>query len=149
MDNNELKEITHEFLNIIPLFHRKIIKEHCKFSDEPFNHPHFQIMGILKSNGKSSISDVAKKLGISTPNMTKLLNKLISEEMITRNHSEIDRRIIYIYLTEKGHTYLDKKYNELVYAIVNKFKNLSDDELKDLSSSIKTLNTVLSNLISK
>ena len=42
------------------------------------------IIPFLKKEGQQPISEVAKKLFISTPNMTKLLNKLIDEGMIER-----------------------------------------------------------------
>ena len=77
MDEVKLEAIVQNFISIIPLFKKKLLHDNCKFDKGNLNHSHFQILAVLKKEGQQPISEVAKKLFISTPNMTKLLNKLI------------------------------------------------------------------------
>ena len=113
MDEVKLEAIVQNFISIIPLFKKKLLHDNCKFDKGNLNHSHFQILAVLKKEGQQPISEVAKKLFISTPNMTKLLNKLIDEGMIERIPGEKDRRIININLTEKGSTYLKSSFLEI------------------------------------
>ena len=94
------------------------------------------------------ISEVAKKLFISTPNMTKLLNKLIDEDMIERIPDEKDRRVININLTEKGNIFLENKFLEFESSLKNKFSPLSQDKLNKLNDSLITLKEVLNGISS-
>lgn len=143
MSDTKLELIVQNFVTIMPLFQKKLIRRDCGFAHESLNHSHFQIMVVLKENGKLPISDVAKRLLISTPNMTKLLNKLISEEMIDRVPDTKDRRIINIDLTQKGNTYLQSKFKEVQYSLKERLSTLPDGQLDKLNSSLENLKDIL------
>lgn len=148
MDEVKLEQIVRNFITIIPLFKKKLLHDNCKFDKGNLNHSHFQILAVLKKEGQQPISEVAKKLFISTPNMTKLLNKLIDEDMIERIPDEKDRRVININLTEKGNIFLENKFLEFESSLKNKFSPLSQDKLNKLNDSLITLKEVLNGISS-
>jgi len=143
MDDTKLELIVQNFVTIMPLFQKKLIRRDCGFAHDSLNHPHFQIMAVLKKNGKLSISDVAKRLLISAPNMTKLLNKLIDEEMIERIPDKKDRRIINIDLTKKGEEYVENKFKQVQSSLKERLSTLPDGQLNKLNSSLENLRDVL------
>ena len=148
MDEVKLEAIVQNFISIIPLFKKKLLHDNCKFDKGNLNHSHFQILEVLKKEGQQPISEVAKKLFISTPNMTKLLNKLIDEGMIERIPGEKDRRIININLTEKGSTYLKSSFLEIQSSLKDKISSLPDEKLDKLNDSLITLKEVLNEISS-
>ena len=148
MDEVKLEAIVQNFISIIPLFKKKLLHDNCKFDKGNLNHSHFQILAFLKKEGQQPISEVAKKLFISTPNMTKLLNKLIDEGMIERIPGEKDRRIININLTEKGSTYLKSSFLEIQSSLKDKISSLPDEKLDKLNDSLITLKEVLNEISS-
>lgn len=148
MDEFELEIIVKNFISVIPLFKKKLLHDNCGFNKSNFNHSHFQIMAVLKNNGKLPISEVAKKLFISTPNMTKLLNKLFDEDMIERTPDEKDRRIININLTKKGDMYLEDRFLEIQTSLKDKLSILPEDKLHKLNDSLTTLKEVLNEISS-
>ena len=89
-----------------------------------------------------------KNFFISTPNMTKLLNKLIEEGMIERIPGEKDRRVINIDLTEKGNTYLENRFFEIQSSLIDKISSLPEDKLDKLNDSLLTLKEVLNEISS-
>ena len=148
MDEVKMDIIIQNFISIIPLFKKKLIHHSCGFSKTGLNHSHFQIMLSLKNKGKLPISEVAKKLFISTPNMTKLLSKLIEEDMVERIPDEKDCRIINIKLTEKGNNYLEDSFEDIKLSLKNKFSTLPNDKLDKLNESLVTLKDVLNEISS-
>ncbi|MEG1142736.1 MAG: MarR family transcriptional regulator [Clostridia bacterium] len=149
MDNIKLESIIQNFITIMPLFQKKLIRHDCGFSHEHLNHSHFQIMVVLKEQGILPISDIAKKLIISTPNMTKLLNKLIDEEFVERIPDKKDRRIINIDLTEKGHKYLNHKFKHVQSSLKERLSTLSDNQLDKLGLSLENLKEILMEISSE
>lgn len=148
MDEIKLEQIVRNFITVIPLFKKNLLHKNCKADEYNLNHSHFQILAVLKKEEKIPISEVAKKLFISTPNMTKLLNKLIDEDMIERIPGEKDRRVININLTEKGNIYLENKFLEFESSLKDKFSPLSQDKLEKLNDSLITLKEVLNGISS-
>lgn len=148
MDEIKLESIIQNFISVIPLFKKKLLHDNCKFNKGSLNHSHFQILSVLKKEGKLPISEVSKKLVISMPNMTKLLNKLIDEELIERTPGEKDRRIINISLTDKGNIFLEDIFLEIQSSLKNKLSSLPDDKLDKFNDSLLTLKEVLNEISS-
>lgn len=149
MTDEKLEAIIYNFVDIMPLFQKKLMRRpKCREHRDNLNHSHFQIMVVLKEQGKSSISDVAKKLLISTPNMTKLLNKLIDEEFVERIPDSKDRRIINIALTNKGIQHLDNAFHELMSNLKDRLSPLPDKQLDKLNNSLENLKEVLNEISS-
>lgn len=149
MNDTKLELIVQNFITIMPLFQKKLIRRNCGFAHDTFNHSQFQVMAVLKDTGKQPISEVAKKLLISTPNMTKLLNKLIDEGMIERFPDQKDRRIINIDLTEKGHTYLDAKFENVKLTLKERLSPLPEGQKDKLLISLENLREVLTEISSE
>ena len=65
----------------------------------------FNILIVIKHQGKTegiSQVEISKKLIVSAPNMTRLLDKLEKEKLIEKFSQEGDRRVKLIKITEKG-----------------------------------------------
>ena len=143
MNEDKMEIIIQKFITAMPLFQKKMIRPQCSHEKSNLTHSHIQIMVTLKEQGKSPISEVAKRLLISTPNMTKLLNKLIDEELIERLPDVKDRRIINIDLTHKGYNYLHDKFQSMKSSFKDKLSTLSSEQLEKLDFSLTTLVEVL------
>jgi DNA-binding MarR family transcriptional regulator len=83
-----------------------------------------------------------QELFIAKPQMTHLIDKLINLGMVERLPDKIDRRIINIKLIEKGKTTLEESKNLIRKNIRRKLSCLKDDELKELSVSLKKLRDI-------
>lgn len=82
--------------------------------------------------GYQTVSDLAAKLAISPPGVSKLVDQLFSMDLVTRNRSVDDRRIVKLELTTKGKELLEK--NEKIKLDVSKeyLGQLSEEELSTL-----------------
>ncbi|RDY27214.1 MarR family transcriptional regulator [Romboutsia weinsteinii] len=149
MNDAKLEIIIQNFITIMPLFQKKLMKPKCHVNPDNLNHSHMQILVVLKDYGKSSISDVAKKLFISTPNMTKLLNKLIDDGYVERLPDQKDRRIINIDLTTKGKEHLDNAFEDLVRTFKERLSSIPDNQLDKLNNSLENLKEVLTEISSE
>lgn len=99
----------------------------------------FNILMIIKHiGGEQGIqqNEISKRLLVTASNITKLLDKLEKDGMITRNDKQGDRRVKLIKISEKTSKLLDE-----VWPIYNK-------TIKEITSSInktnaKALDTIL------
>lgn len=57
---------------------------------------------LLLHEGKMTMGDIAKDLGISKGAVTQLLNSLIEKELLEKVQDDQDKRIFYISLSKKG-----------------------------------------------
>ena len=59
-------------------------------------------MNNEKSNSLVKVSEISKKLNVSTPSVTKVLNSLEKKGFVIREIDKENRRNTFVYLTEKG-----------------------------------------------
>ncbi|WP_287165311.1 MarR family transcriptional regulator, partial [Clostridium sp.] len=97
----------------------------------------------LKHNGNCSISKIAKDLLISKPNMTPIIDKLISENMVTRYTDSKDRRVIRVELTEKGSIFIKDQEKLVKTLLAEKISNLSSEDLQYLSDHIIQIKNII------
>lgn len=90
--------LVHLFNEILDLEEKAIITE--EFKDISNNDMH--IIEAIGLGEDSTMSLIARKLGITAGALTTSMNALVKKHYVVRNRSEIDRRVVYISLTEKG-----------------------------------------------
>lgn len=146
MNDIELEIITNNLFSLFPLFHKKLLHPSDCFLKKDISPSHFHILAILKEAGKMSVSEIGKKLSISKPNMTPLIDKLVEEKMVERLPNSEDRRIINIALTSKGMEYIDLLKEQLANSMKSKLTFLSTEELEELSSSLQSIKNILSKI---
>ena len=99
------------------------------------NNSKFNILMIIRYiGGENGIqqNEISKQLLVTASNITKLLDKLESDGLITRNNKSGDRRVKIIKITPEGSSLIDQiwaDYNKTANALT---PNMTDDELQAL-----------------
>ncbi len=74
-----------------------------KFAKYGLSTQQYNVLRILRGAKKSiPVSEVKSRMVEKTPNTTRLMDKLLSKELISRSRSEMDRRVVYVEITTKG-----------------------------------------------
>jgi MarR family 2-MHQ and catechol resistance regulon transcriptional repressor len=95
--------------------------------------PQFNILRILRgSKGSLSVNSVKERMVERSPNLTRIMDKLVSKDLIKRFQCNNDRRTVFIEINEKGLELLqniDFKMDK-----TNLFpQNLTNEEAEQLS----------------
>ncbi|NQX81896.1 MAG: MarR family transcriptional regulator [Flavobacteriaceae bacterium] len=94
----------------------------------------FVLLNIDRENGTLSTS-LGPKMGMEATSLSRVLRNLDDKKMIRRERSEVDKRKVYIKLTEQG-----EQKRELSKAAVLKFNNAIIEEIgvKEIEQFIET-----------
>jgi MarR family 2-MHQ and catechol resistance regulon transcriptional repressor len=144
MNEKEFEKMVDNILIYYPLFHR-IIKNtinHEKVLKYGRAEGYYQILGILIDLGQLPISEIGRKLYISKPNMTPLIDKLVEDGCVKRSRSDEDRRIVNIKITEKGKKFLFEARKVMEKNIKENLSNLDENEIKILNESLENIKKI-------
>jgi MarR family transcriptional regulator, 2-MHQ and catechol-resistance regulon repressor len=101
--------------------------------------PQFNILRILRgAKQKLSIKVVKDRMLEKSPNTTRLIDKLIDKELVIRTRCDLDRRVVYIEISDKGQVMLSKV--DEVFDDISIRENLTIQEaivLSDLLDKIR------------
>lgn len=111
------------------LLHKQHLKSHA--GDGPradASRGQGRILAFLRMKDGISTKDMSYLLGIRVSSLNELLSKLEKREYITRTPSEADKRVMLVYLTEKGKAQKDQENEKTQQEGSNVFACLSTEE---------------------
>lgn len=139
----KLESIADSFLLFFPLFYRKILRvASLKKRVNPIN-TQFQVLTIVMHAGNLRTSEIGRRLGISSPNMTPLVDRLIKKGYAERLSDSKDRRVIKIGISEKGRRFVASRRRLARNEIKKNLSTLSLEEVVVLSKAIETFRQVI------
>ncbi len=139
-----IREVSENMMRLFPLFHAKIFARERGVSGKQV--AGFRVLGALQRHGPLPISEVGKRLYISKPYMTQLVDDLIGEELVERLPDATDRRVINIQITDKGKKRLKEIGNMFKEDLEEYLSDLDEEDIRVLDDSLKNLNRILGKL---
>lgn len=146
MNNTRLDRIADKLVLIFTTLHVKMIKMVREESAENPSRSYYQVLGILMKNSPLPVSEIGNRLGISRPNMTSLIDRLIDERMVVRLPDKKDRRVINIAITDTGKRFIEENIAIVKGKIKKSLSRLDDGEIKVLLSSLENVERALSRI---
>lgn len=145
MCKKTIDALAEKLLAIGPIIIKKIVKFDLSSSGIiPVNQ--LVVLGILHEQGSLSISEISKKLTISKPQMTIIVDKLAKNGFVYRIYNNRDRRTINIDLTENGNEYCKNLSEALKENLSRKLITLSEEDLTTLLNSLEITESILKRL---
>lgn len=150
MNNTELKKL----LISIPVelcrnMNNELVKSILKELEIDFSQQHYVILRLLKERNELFITEFVEILGITKPQMTALIDKLILMGFVNRTNNKEDRRKIYVSLTPEGEEITSKINNTINNQIDNHLIKLTQKESEELEKGLLILQKLCLNCSSK
>jgi len=147
MRSDILERVTEDLLSIPPIIFRivrnKLIKTSIIDTGADITPHQFEIIRLLMEEGTLHVAEIGQRLQIAKAQMTQLIDKLVDLDIVERKSDNADRRIINISLTGQGKDLLEDHKNNVISAVSETMSFLSDEELEDLSHSLRKLRDIL------
>jgi DNA-binding MarR family transcriptional regulator len=132
-------------LMVFPLIHRRLFIP-AGISQSGISHPHHAVLNLLERDGAQSLSAAGQKLGISKPQMTAVVDKLVDLALVSRQPGPQDRRVILIAATPTGRSELRKFRQALRNNLKKRLDKLSEQDSRALAEALITIHNVSSKL---
>lgn len=88
---------------------------------------------IMNTPGPSSQIDIAKRLRIEGPTMTRMIDALSRDGLVERTQPPTDRRTKYLSVTPKGYEVLEEIFDLVDILRARLLSGLSDEQIEDLN----------------
>jgi len=126
---NERKELITEFTRSFRSLVRTVRQDFAVEFEGYIPYNEFTVLRALEDERTLRVSDVARRLNATNSYVTLTSEKLVQKGYIIRERNNVDRRTVYLTMTEEGIN-LVKKMDEIVYAYYNKtFGDISNEEM--------------------
>jgi MarR family transcriptional regulator, 2-MHQ and catechol-resistance regulon repressor len=129
-----------------PLLYKKLLNGGSHAQGRRASYLEVPILSMLIHRGPQPMSDIGRRLYISKPNMTTIVDKLISEGKACRLPDERDRRVTKIGITGMGRTYMREHWKTVKETVKSNISGLSGRDLRVLCESLDNMRIIISKI---
>jgi DNA-binding MarR family transcriptional regulator len=90
-----------------------------------------------------TMNELSRELGLAVSTLTRIIDVLVRDEIVSRNHSTQDRRKVCIELTDKGKELAENLKECAKYFWGAVLKTIPDEKKKEITDNLKVLLTAL------
>ena len=105
--------------------------------------PSWRVLMILHSMRSASVSEISNHSVVKLSTMTKIIQRMQNDGLVTSSPSEQDRRVTVVTITEKGEKVGREGFNESVKIVERVFSDFTDVEQQILLTLLTKLQGTL------
>jgi MarR family transcriptional regulator for hemolysin len=140
-----LDACAHELMDTAPQIVQAIRVEMRRGRGSDISIPQFRSLAFIQRNPDSSLSDVAEHLGLTLPSVSKLVDGLVKQKLVSRLASTTDRRRLTLALTQAGTAIMNSSRTAAQAELAAKISSLSGAELETICKAMQLLRPVFVN----
>jgi DNA-binding MarR family transcriptional regulator len=137
-----IDELTHEFLEVVPLLMRYVRAEFRSHRTPDLSVPQFRALVFVNRNPDTALSPLAEHLGLTLPSTSKMVDQLVLRDYLDRQSSRNDRRKIALQITPQGKSIIESSFQATQNKLQDLFEKLSMQEQESILASLKILRTL-------
>lgn len=139
------EQIADNLISLLPFYHKKIFRPRRGVSG--MQAAQYRTLGVLLREGTPlPMSELGKRMYISKPYMTLLVDQLIREGHARRIPDPDDRRVINITITPAGTRYLKQGASIYKETIMETLTGLDRKDLEELCRSLEKIRTIIARI---
>jgi DNA-binding MarR family transcriptional regulator len=139
---NLLDTCARELMDTAPQILQAIRMEMRRGRGSDISIPQFRTLAFIQRNPDSSLSNLAEHLGLTLPSVSKLVDGLVKQRLITRQESTTDRRCLTLLLTDAGASIVNSARTGAQANLAKKLGNLTKDEQETIHQALKLLRPI-------
>jgi len=140
-----LDTCAHELMDTAPHIIQAIRVEMRRGRGSDISIPQFRTLAFIERNPDSSLSNLAEHLGLALPSVSKLMDGLVIQKLVTRQASRADRRRLTLTLTEAGAAIVNSARAGALADLAGKLAALSSADLDTIHRAMQLLNPLFIN----
>jgi DNA-binding MarR family transcriptional regulator len=142
MDDVNIDRILENMFVIMLITHKKMLRMDLGGRPDNLTRLHLAVMGELGQNSMT-MSELANTLMMTKPQLSHLVDSLVSQGIVERRPDEKDRRVINLALTEKGRALLKEMKLKVKENTKKRLASLTTEELSQMSTALETLRNIV------
>jgi DNA-binding MarR family transcriptional regulator len=131
-----------ELLDTIPLVMRMLRAEMRKWGEQEFSVTQFRSLIFVRQNPGASLGDVASFLGVAQPTASTIVNRLVTQGLMTREPHRQERRRVALGLTVAGNDLVTAARQATGERLAAVFGACEEDELEEVRRGLSLLKSI-------
>lgn len=137
LNRERINEVLFQFLQSVYLFEKRETSQFLVTWDEVY------LLQLLARYHSMTVTELAKKMKVKTFTISRMITRLAKQNLVSRNQSSIDRRLVEISITKDGISKINDIETFNYNTILANIDILGENEVQILMNSIEKLDILL------
>ena len=142
----EREKLVENLMTVVPYWHYAVNKRLKRLHYNKMSRETYYCLQMLRHQGAMTMSEMARRLGISKQQATRTVEELHRHGFLRRVADEHDRRFIRIEPTEEANRYIEDNFYRDETMTRDLEQSLSPEEIEEFGAAIATLRKLLPKL---
>ncbi len=120
-----------------------------EFRDTGLTAPQLMLIRIMAKNGKLKVTDIGTMMNLTKGTVSGIIDRLESQDILLRERSSEDKRIVYVELSEKGKNLTKTMKGTMNDYFSSLFADCSEEQMDTVIEGLKILKSIVDNLDSE
>ena len=143
IDPGMLENVTNNMFHVLPLLRKRMFHLDVVQSEHGIPFSHVQVLAMLDDVGTMSVSEISRGLGIAKPNITPLVDRLITAGLVERSRDSSDRRVVNVVILPAGRERLTAVRESISKQVGEWAEELRVADFVELNESLESLTRIL------
>lgn len=126
-------------IELWPMMRKRLVHLNALQAESNMPASHIQLLVMLSHEESLSITQISERFEIAKPNITPMVDRMISEGLVMRIRSNEDKRIVSVVICDKGRECLNRICENARRILGNWAEDMSAEDLEALYASIQTI----------
>lgn len=136
-DSSRSRDVLEEstYLNLVRVYHELWNEFREFFETFDLTHRQYNVIRILYVRGREGLSCqvIREQLMTNVSDISRLIDRLVEKELVERERSEEDRRVVLIHLTEGGTKRCREVDGKLIDRLKQQFQHMTQKQVERLN----------------
>lgn len=140
MEVNDIRKFNRFYTRILGIFDESVFELNYSLLE-------MRVLGEIARYKGITSNSLSKYLNIDKGYLSRVLSKLIKNQLIFKEKNEKDNRVYHLFLTDDGkqlNKYVEDESNKKV---IDLLKILKDDEIQELKKSMASIENILNQIV--
>jgi MarR family transcriptional regulator, organic hydroperoxide resistance regulator len=139
----EMKHYAERFGKTMQLFRKKLLHDFQEMPSVGLTTPQFHILMMVKEKGPCKVTTLAELMGVKPSAISVMIDKLVAQGLVDRQHQENDRRVVMLSITDTGNQTLEQMSQQSNEIIGGYFNVCTPEEIEKMIQTLEKITTGL------
>jgi DNA-binding MarR family transcriptional regulator len=118
---------------------RRKLAQDFAHSNPEVTGPQFFVLYMIRENGPCKVTALADQMEVKPSAITVMIDRLVKQGYVTREHDVIDRRVVLVDITEHGRQAVKQSEEQSNEIIGRYFENVSPEDAEQMIQTLEKL----------
>ncbi|MFS0656260.1 MarR family winged helix-turn-helix transcriptional regulator [Bacillus sp. 179-C3.3 HS] len=143
MEENKIAQLIQRYADVYIMMEKKVASLIAEKLDKELTLDQYYSLRYINLHPGCTSTDLATACNVNKSAVTSMTNRLFNKHYIVREHNQVDRRNVHLYVTEEGKNVVSRMEKQLQQLVRSYFEKIEEKEMESFIQTYEKLYQII------